>query len=344
VGLLSKLFGPDVRKLLEEEQYDEINRLVSIDKRIVPKLVSQLASSHLQLRERAAVLLGKMNEPNALPALVGIVRRGIQADRPITNKHSYDVFKYLAVDRYIDTRGYERSIPMVDWVFQDYPGSDKADVVAARKALEKIMSSHDFAPLLSCLVNGNAEVRLKAAEVLMKRSTEIRPPHIENAVRCLIAVSEQDGQPIVRRNARLALRNMGCEAVEPLIEALGDRGGSKRFYMAWTLYWLWKIHADKRAINRIIAALGEEDIAVVAGAYYYFMEKGENSTVPILAKALKEYGELNPQMVKDFLNSGNAELEEAARRWAAAHGFTTAPSDFGTERSWGSRRQQNDKP
>jgi len=39
-------------------------------------------------------------------------------------------------------------------------------------------------------------------------------------------------------------------------------------------------------------------------------------------------------MAEDFLNCGNAQLEEAARSWAANHGYVVQPSSGGGP-SWG---------
>lgn len=236
MGLFSGLFGPDIRKLLGEEQYDEIKKLASTDKRIAPKIIQQLNSIHTHMRERAADLLGDMNEPRAIPELVRVVKRGIDANRPIALQYGYDVSQYIDVDRYIDTKGFERTIPLFDWIFQDYKGSDKEDVIAAKDALTKIMYSSDLKPLFVALGDNNAEVREKVSEILMKRSSKIHQSDIESAIKELITVSEQDKNLIVRRNARLALRNMGSRAVEPLIVALNDKDPLRRWGVAWTLY------------------------------------------------------------------------------------------------------------
>ena len=172
----------------------------------------------------------------------------------------------------------------------------------------------------------------------MRRSPAIHQPYIESAIKELITVSEQDGNAVVRRNARLALRNMGLQALEPLIAALKDKNPRKRHHIAWTLYWLWDTHKDDRAIEPLIAAFDEKDVAVVAGAYYYFLEQGEDGTETILIKALNGYGHLSKEMVEDFLNCGNNQLENAARQWAYTHGFNVRSSAFGGRRGWGSKR------
>jgi len=338
MGLLDRLFGPDIRKLLEEEQYEEIKKLVCTDKKIMHKLIQQLGSRQTRIRRRAANLLGEMKEPRAIPALVRVVKRGIDANRPISLWYDYDVHRYLAVDRYIDKKGYERKILLFDWVFQDYKGSDKVDVAAATEALRKIFYSSDFEPLFIALKDSNAEIRERAAEVLMRRSGEIREPYIGSAIKELINVSEQDGHHMVRRYARLALRNMGTKAIEPLIATLKDKNPDDRMSAAWALYWLWNNYNNRRAIEPLIAALDKKDAAVVAGAYYFFLEQGQEGTQSILIEALNKYGHRSKEMVEDYLNCGEPQLEEAARQWARIHGFSIIPDPYGGKRRWGSKR------
>ena len=81
------MFGANIRKLLEEERYDEIKKLASVDKRVVPKLIRLLESKQLQTRVGAANILGEMREPRALPALEKLVEKGVvtnaRADKAI---------------------------------------------------------------------------------------------------------------------------------------------------------------------------------------------------------------------------------------------------------------------
>ena len=63
-----------------------------------------------------------------------------------------------------------------------------------------------------------------------------------------------------------------------------------------------------------------EDLEIVAGAYGFFIRKGEANSEPILIMALNEYG--FREMAQDFLNCGNNVLEEAATEWAEKHRYT----------------------
>ena len=69
-----------------------------------------------------------------------------------------------------------------------------------------------------------------------------------------------------------------------------------------------------RAIEPLITAMQAEDLEIIAGAYRFFIRKGERDSEPILIMALNEYG--FREMAQAFLNCGNNVLEEAATEWA----------------------------
>jgi HEAT repeat protein len=312
--LLERLFGPDIRRLLETKQYDEIKKLALKDKRIVPKLIQQLESKHTHIVKRAAYLLGEMNEPRALPALERVVGRESTDDARIV----------ATLERW--------KLPLPS-SFPRYPvgrGTNEAAVAAAEKALWKITHA-DEELLIVALNDKNAEVREKIAEALGRRRSS------KCAIEALIAVSNKDTNSHVRRKARLALVNSGKPAVEPLIVALKDKNPRHRMQTAWTLCWLQDRHKVERALEPLLAALDEKDMAVVAGAYSFFIWRGEAGTESILIKALEEYG--HPEMVEHFINCGNSQLEEGGRRWASAHNFRIIPSRLGGGPKWGERRE-----
>lgn len=308
-----------MEKLLEEEQYDEIRRLASLDKRVVPKLIHQVGSRRADIRERASKLLGEMSEPRAIPALMRLIERSAN----------------IAPSTYTDELGLPRRNAFYYRIRSIR--SDKADVNAAAKAVEEIMYAPEVEPLIIALKDDNTEVREKSVEVFMGRRLDSSVPHTARVIETLIAVSKQDKNPMVRRNARLALRNQGSAAVEPLIVALKDKDEDQRFQIAWTLYWLWDTHRDKRIIEPLLAALDNKDLAVVAGAYNFFVLRGKADTESVLIEALGKHG--NMEMALHFLNCGNNKLAEAAKRWATIHGFrvNSTPHRALHQPLWGSR-------
>lgn len=54
-------------------------------------------------------------------------------------------------------------------------------------------------------------------------------------------------------------------------------------------------------------------MAVVAGAYKYFLQKGRPNTEEIMIKALKEFK--SPQMAFYLRKSSSQKLREAAEEW-----------------------------
>lgn len=95
---------------------------------------------------------------------------------------------------------------------------------------------------------------------------------------------------------------------------------------------------DPRAVEPLLAALKEPDLAVIAGAYsFFFIERAEKGSEDALIQALNA-SDYSKSMAEDYLNCGNSALEAAAREWAWKHGYQiTAGGGGGTVR-WGSRR------
>ncbi|MBU1262645.1 HEAT repeat domain-containing protein [bacterium] len=91
---------------------------------------------------------------------------------------------------------------------------------------------------------------------------------------------------------------------------------------------------DTRAVEPLLSALKAKDLAIVAGAYSFFIRRGEQESIPILIDALNNYG--NNKMATDFSNCGNSQLKEAARAWAKKHGYTIKPGGSGPQ--WGSKK------
>jgi hypothetical protein len=94
---------------------------------------------------------------------------------------------------------------------------------------------------------------------------------------------------------------------------------------------------DPRAVNVLLAALRERDLAVVAGAYSFFIERGEPGSEDVLIQALNAHG--SGATAVAFLNCGNSALSKAAGEWAEAHGYEVQQW-YGTagHARWGSGR------
>jgi len=92
---------------------------------------------------------------------------------------------------------------------------------------------------------------------------------------------------------------------------------------------------DPRSLDALALALQEKHLPAIAGAYEYFIRKGQSGTESLLIDALNQFG--GKSMGEDYLNCGNAELAKAAVVWAESKGYTIIKSS-GTSDSprWGS--------
>ena len=174
-------------------------------------------------------------------------------------------------------------------------------------------------PLIKALKDANSEIRQRAANALGFLG-DIR------AVEPLIEVLNDT--TIIQSNAAGALGKIGdARAVEPLIEILTDEDKTVRLDAAGAL---GKI--GEPAVEPLIEVLRSESSKVREIVADTLIKIGDAIAVEPLIEILNKYGDKG--MAEDFLNCGNAKLEEAARSWAAGNGYVVQPSSGGGP-SWG---------
>jgi hypothetical protein len=79
------------------------------------------------------------------------------------------------------------------------------------------------------------------------------------------------------------------------------------------------------------------DQQVVAGAYKFFINRGEPGSESALIKVLDMRND--QAVLNDFLNCGNDTLAQAARDWAKKHGYSIhSGRDIPGKPVWGSKR------
>ena len=176
-------------------------------------------------------------------------------------------------------------------------------------------------PLIEALKDEDFNVRSEAAEAL----GNVGEPAIEPLIEAL-----KDENFNLRMDTAEALGEIEEPAIEPLIEALKDENSGVRSEAAKALVNI----GDERAVELLIEALKDEDLEVITGAYSFFIRRGEQGTEPVLIKVLNKYG--TRSMAEDFLNCGNIQLEEAARKWAKENGYQITALPGETSLRWGS--------
>jgi hypothetical protein len=81
---------------------------------------------------------------------------------------------------------------------------------------------------------------------------------------------------------------------------------------------LGNIH-DPQAVEFLLGAPNKPDLAVIAGAYPFFILRSEPGSQHAMIQALNAQGSV--AMAECCLNCGNSVLEAAAREWARTHGY-----------------------
>jgi len=113
------------------------------------------------------------------------------------------------------------------------------------------------------------------------------------------------------------LRQIGAPAMEPLIAGLKDADADVRQGAANALVGTGGSRAC--ALEPILAAFRERNLAVIAGAFWCFIKSDAPGSEDALIHALRDFGRI--EMAEAFLNSGNSKFGAAAREWATAKGY-----------------------
>jgi HEAT repeat protein len=141
-----------------------------------------------------------------------------------------------------------------------------------------------------------------------------------------------DEQVRSRTEAADALAKIGdAAAVNALIEAAMAEDNSVKRHAAKALDSM-----DHPAATQFLTeSLSQGRIAVVAGAYRYFVQKGDSSTESALVEALQKFGD--EDMAVDFLYCGNSTLAEAAHHWFSKMGYEEPEQPEQKFMIWGSK-------
>jgi len=198
-------------------------------------LLEQLGSESVQLRQKAASVLGQQRDMRAVEPLVATLQ-----DEDFKVRQS----AASALGQLGDTRAVN---PLLERL-QDESSEMRRSVVCALGQLRDVRAVE---PLLLTLRDGNAEVRQGASSSL-GQLRDIR------AVKPLLETL-RDTNFEVRRNAASALGQLGAlEAVEPLIERLQDENAEVRRSAVNALGEL----GDERTVEPLLRLLSDQDMEV----------------------------------------------------------------------------------
>jgi HEAT repeat protein len=200
---------------------------------------------------------------------------------------------------------------------------DPGTRMCAVEALGKIKDPRAINPLIAALNDKGWEIRGSGFEASNNIGT-IPVAYLNAAVK--------DRGWYLREKAAEALGEIGTLAVEPLIAALMDTDTIVRKGAAEALSNM----NDPRAVSALLAAWKKGNSAVITGADFFFIQRGEPGSEDALIEALNQFGDR--EMAYDLLNCGNSKLEEAARAWAKSHGYQNMKIPGRGSAQWGSAR------
>jgi 3-methyladenine DNA glycosylase AlkC len=196
-------------------------------------------------------------------------------------------------------------------------------------------------------------IRMEAARAL----GEAKDPA---AISALVTTLKKDRDGYVRAAAEDALVNIGSPALNSLQPLLKDKswrvrrravrtiGRIKDFAAVDSLIQATKTDddcyvkkfaakslgeiKDDRAVEFLCNGLKERNVYIIAGAYRFFLRRGEAGTEEALVKAL--HTSFNRNMIDDFANCGNIQLREAALKYSEGRYSVKSPPRWEGPR-WG---------
>jgi HEAT repeat protein len=284
------------------------NALAEIGSSALRPLIEAYQDPDPEVRAAAVQAFGQMDDPGSVdPLIMALGDEDIQIRKVAIN--------YL--EEKADPRVVDALIPLL---------KDPAVQVEVAGALGHLKDPRAFEPLIAALnsldsTSGNGYSFVQA--LLQFDDSRIIQPLI-GAFRLVNSNNQSD--------AVKGLVKIGGPAVEPLIAALQSPDGSTRRWSARALEDI----GDSRADEPLMAGLKRGDLEVVAGAYAFFINKGEPGTENTLINALNQHGDKG--MGEAFLNCGNDRLEQAARDWASKHGYVIVSGGLAGGPIWGSLR------
>ncbi len=312
------------------------------DPAAVPALVEALADESWEVRAAVAQAFVTIPDPRAAAALLALI-----ADEPaepeirVTDLWTARDACASAMSA-LGLIGATEAVPRLAAIAVD-PATG-LDREAAAEAIEAI--GEPALPALTEALDKATGTRAPAVVALLAR---LGDPALD-----ILVTTLRDRRLGVRTAAAEALSGFGDAAVTPLIAALDGRGAELVSAAARSLGEI----GDDRATKSLVGLVGDPDTRRAAvgalvrihrddatplvrylrsratvGVYRPLIRIGQKDTVPALVTALERFG--SETMGETYLNCGEPRLEEAAKRWAKAHGYIVTPGMGTAEEAWG---------
>jgi len=272
----------------------------------VEPLIALFNDKDSHIREFSAERVGAIGAPSVEPLIAAL-------------KTEKDTIRWCIVTALGRSNDPRAVIPLINSL-----NNDPNPVVRMRaaSALGYIKDPRAIEPLIVALDEDRSSIAWDASNALV----EIGSPAVEPLI-----VALNNKNPAIRSAAAIILGVINdVRSIDPLLDVLKNGNSTIRSYAAQAL----SMFNDQRVDEYLISAFKNKDLEVIAGAYIFFIRRGEQGSEDMLMKALNEYGRKN--MAIAFLNSGNLQLEECSRKWANKRGYSITSVPAGDNMiTWG---------
>jgi HEAT repeat protein len=303
------------------------------DSRAFKLLVDSLASSDMQSAMSAAEQLGNLRDAPAVPALAAAAAGKVPsvALQAITSLGRIGPPAADALIGLLNHPGLQNGV--IDALAF---GKDTRAVPALLSLLQTPYKGtpQPYGAAITQTADDPGPVRPMTYSALLSALGELRDPR---AVAPLIEYMKNG--PVGRGIVPQELANLGSASIEPLIPLLHDSNENTRRLAAEALSDLaMKQQKDTRPHDALVAAMGTHDLAIMAGAYQFYVSLGAPGTENDLVAALERFP--NQEMAEYFLNCGSVPLEDAAIAWGQKLHFHITQQVYGVV--WGQMPKQAD--
>ena len=308
---------------------------------MVPLLIKMLSDPSPEISARAATYLGYSGDTRAVGPLLAMFDAANDTSEAKRIAETLPNFGAAIVPALTTRLSNPKpsiraaSAAALGWMASGLFTNERSDRDANRAAIER----DAIEPLIMLLRDPVADVRRSTADAMgnIRHSRFLAP-----LVAALPEQDENDREIFARvisyyREAAIAallpvFQSASAKARLGAAEALGAIT-----YMA--VYDKMTIGSSyvREAGAALDQAMKRNDLAAGAGAFGYYIRRGDRDGVRFLIASLDAYG--HERMASALLNCGEPTLEDAARRWAAANGFTihTVTERRDSASKWGGR-------
>jgi HEAT repeat protein len=278
------------------------------DRRAFELLVGTLKNTDARMAMTAAEQLSDLDDPRAVPALTAAAKSNVPAvaSDAIT---SLGKIGSPAVDALIGLLNQPGLQDIVIGAIANTKDPRAVPPLLALLATPYRGTPQPYGAAITQDPDDPGPVRPMTYQALLSALGQLGDPR---AVAPLIDYMKNG--PVGRNLVPGELAALGPVSIEPLIPLLHDSNENTRRLAAEALSDLAiKQQQDLRPHDALVAAMGAHDIAIVAGAYQFYVSLGAPGTESDLVAALERFPDQG--MAEYFLNCGSVPLEDAAIAW-----------------------------